>query len=576
MPLIQKTLLFIFIFSLPIQKRITLFTLSQNHFNEWSTAYLYVNDIIFLMLLISVIIPFIIKKITHRAQLIAHPSLSREAGMARAQRPSSRLQYLFVFQLFFIFLLLSNFDHYFWSLHNGALLFWLTSSLAYFFTPSLARGGAQPLITSKQIRQNQKKYSNFLRFIIHNLQKIKNSVYFITKYIVCLKQTIIIHQKKINPILFIQIIILLYYFLCLFIQDNSFKNYQIYSTLRLALYFTFFWAAIYFLKKYQKTILYSFLCSSFFQSIVAILQFAQQKSLGLKILAESPLNLASIGIAKININNIPIIRSYGTVGHPNILSAYLLVSLIIIFYLIYSSSSISQPHSKQSRAVDWIKEYSLIFIGLINLSALFFTFSRIAYLTLSLIMVSCFLFFKKLSNAFKKNLIIISIFIFLIIILNFKILAQRFSLNQNIKKNTTEIFKVEKSPQEYSSASKNSALKKIAQNSKTDFCFLISQEKTVCFSQTINPKNPQLVFRLKGIQIAFNIIKTHPFFGKGHGLFVLKMQNYFPANLDQWELQPAHNLFLLQSAESGLAGFVLLNFLTLQIFKPWRIFKYKK
>src|SRR3990172_2239052 len=79
--------------------------------------------------------------------------------------------------------------------------------------------------------------------------------------------------------------------------------------------------------------------SGFFQSIVAILQFISQKSLGLTILGESIFNAHDPGIAKIVINGDVFIRSYGFFPHPNILGGFLALSLLItmVYPLIFKS-----------------------------------------------------------------------------------------------------------------------------------------------------------------------------------------------------------------------------------------------
>ncbi len=64
-----------------------------------------------------------------------------------------------------------------------------------------------------------------------------------------------------------------------------------------------------------------------FQSIIAIMQFGEQKSIGLSFLGEP--NLEASNIAKIDVNDSKIIRSYGTMPHPNILAGFLTISVIL-------------------------------------------------------------------------------------------------------------------------------------------------------------------------------------------------------------------------------------------------------
>lgn len=70
-----------------------------------------------------------------------------------------------------------------------------------------------------------------------------------------------------------------------------------------------------------------FIFSVSFQAIIAILQFSTQSNLGLSIIGESPITRYDPATARFFIDEIPIMRPYGTFSHPNILSAYLLTGL---------------------------------------------------------------------------------------------------------------------------------------------------------------------------------------------------------------------------------------------------------
>lgn len=114
--------------------------------------------------------------------------------------------------------------------------------------------------------------------------------------------------------------------------------------------------------------------SAFFQSIVAILQFIQQKSLGITILKESIFSIYDPGIAKVVINRDVFIRSYGFFPHPNILGGFLAISLIIstAYPLIFRYKLFHVEHSINI----WLYRV-LIFVQLL---ALLFSFSKSAIL----------------------------------------------------------------------------------------------------------------------------------------------------------------------------------------------------
>ncbi len=63
------------------------------------------------------------------------------------------------------------------------------------------------------------------------------------------------------------------------------------------------------------------------QSIIALTQFILQKSLGLKFLGESVISPEILGVAKFEMGAEKLIRAYGTFPHPNLLGAFLLLTL---------------------------------------------------------------------------------------------------------------------------------------------------------------------------------------------------------------------------------------------------------
>lgn len=130
-----------------------------------------------------------------------------------------------------------------------------------------------------------------------------------------------------------------------------------------------------------------FIASASAQSVVAIIQSINQKSLGLKYLFESPLNASIAGVAKIDVAGQKIIRAYGLVPHPNILAAILILALFGLAYLFL----------KNYRS---LKKWQKIIYGaalVLNSTALFFTFSRGVTLIgfLALICWAAIIFFRQ-------------------------------------------------------------------------------------------------------------------------------------------------------------------------------------
>lgn len=109
-------------------------------------------------------------------------------------------------------------------------------------------------------------------------------------------------------------------------------------------------------KKSQKIIGLTLAC----QSALAIAQFLIQKSLGLGLLGERSFDASTVSIAHTQIFGSQFLRAYGTFPHPNILGAYLLISLVIL-------------NTNQKNKHNWSS-----FQGLVASAALLLTFSKTA------------------------------------------------------------------------------------------------------------------------------------------------------------------------------------------------------
>lgn len=139
---------------------------------------------------------------------------------------------------------------------------------------------------------------------------------------------------------------------------------SLYSLIKLIEFVLFyFYLKSYALKKfgYLKSLEF-IVIGGMFQAVIAIIQFLKQSDLGLHLLGETVINYNLVGIASFyNLTGERIIRAYGTLPHPNILSAYLFLAIFSFYYLwIYEK----------------INKNYLIAYGLM-LMAFFFTFSRI-------------------------------------------------------------------------------------------------------------------------------------------------------------------------------------------------------
>ncbi len=111
-----------------------------------------------------------------------------------------------------------------------------------------------------------------------------------------------------------------------------------------------------------------FLILSSFESIVGLLQFLFQHSIGLNKLGEEIIGPNVTGAAKIVLNGTKYIRGYGTFPHPNLLSSFLVMGVLIALYLYLNSKN-------NARLLSGV----LIIINLLGLAV---TYSRAGYLAL--------------------------------------------------------------------------------------------------------------------------------------------------------------------------------------------------
>jgi O-antigen ligase len=241
------------------------------------------------------------------------------------------------------------------------------------------------------------------------------------------------------------------------------------------------------------------IASGFVQSLIVFGQYISQKSLGLKFLTESPLSPEIAGVAKIVIGNLKLIRPYGSLPHPNLLAAFLLVSIFFLYFLWLRKS------------YSFIKNSIFFFVFGLLLFTFLLTFSRIiifVFILASLIYFT-FIFWQSRKNKDKElsKKIILIFLLFVVCCSLFTVLAW----------------------------------------SEISSRFQIS------------PTEQSVSLRAFYNQVALAIIKEHPWLGIGLGNFVWEIKQMLDL-LSSWLHQPVHNLYLLIASEIGLLGLVVFLF----------------
>src|SRR3989344_5632775 len=83
-------------------------------------------------------------------------------------------------------------------------------------------------------------------------------------------------------------------------------------------------------KNIKDGLVYGLTAGAVAQTIISFLQFRFQREAGFWIFGESPINVNMPGVAETIITNTQVLRVYGTTPHPNILAAYLVITIIIL------------------------------------------------------------------------------------------------------------------------------------------------------------------------------------------------------------------------------------------------------
>lgn len=84
---------------------------------------------------------------------------------------------------------------------------------------------------------------------------------------------------------------------------------------------------------YRKIVLFGFLLGLTLQALLGLGQFAVGSSLGLWVLGERSFTSETPGIAQAAIEGQLVLRSYGTLPHPNVLAVFMLIGSTLSFFL---------------------------------------------------------------------------------------------------------------------------------------------------------------------------------------------------------------------------------------------------
>lgn len=234
------------------------------------------------------------------------------------------------------------------------------------------------------------------------------------------------------------------------------------------------------------------------QGLLAIWQFINQEVWASKWLGMAYQSGKLLGASVVEFGLERWLRAYGSVPHPNILGAFLVLSFIAVVYLI-------------TRLENKYQKLFLIFSSSFIVLGILFSYSRSAWLVFGLIFIAGFIWLLKLIREDWIRRFTKWLFLYLLILLTL------FSLTTlSIVKTRLNI----------------GAPARLEIKSNTE--------------------------RLESYRQAGQIIKDHAILGVGIGNYTFELQNKYP-DLVLWDIQPVHNVYLLILAELGLFGFLILG-----------------
>lgn len=292
------------------------------------------------------------------------------------------------------------------------------------------------------------------------------------------------------------------------------------------------------------------------QALWGIAQFFMQRSIGFSWLKESLIGKHVDGVAKIIINNEPVVRAYGLFPHPNILGGFLFFSIIItlLYKKMFHVEQIEEVYEKNcstwnnSSVFYWINVPRGTFMPrlidsllLIQLIGLALTFSKSAIL--ALLFAGLYLYVP--CGTFRWN----------------KLIIKRDGMQGVGNCSPWNNF-----------CARFSALFHMEQYRRR---VLVVFSLVVGFLALFFSQFKFYSFFLKSLDervlyltISKKIILEWPIFGSGTGQFIIMTERIF-SDLMAWQYQPVHNVFLLVWSDWGVVGLILL------ILFLWRLFHFK-
>lgn len=275
-------------------------------------------------------------------------------------------------------------------------------------------------------------------------------------------------------------------------------------------------------------LLWSLFLSAGLQGLLAVQQFLSQSIPADKWLGIAAHSAAVPGAIVIEASGDRWLRAYGSFSHPNILGGFLVLGLIagLMLWLHYFLSPdkifIAGNSARKKFAVLWFKLSLVLSVSMIASAGLFFSFSRSAWLSAGLVFILFIILSMQMIIKLESAR---EIFQFLLFPLGSLLLLAAFFFIFNSLILT-----------------RADATNRLEAISKTE--------------------------RINQISESLIIIKSAPLFGTGLNNYTKKISGIYPLK-SAYQLQPAHNIYLLIFSELGFIGLTLFLLLIAAALNLW-------
>ena len=259
-----------------------------------------------------------------------------------------------------------------------------------------------------------------------------------------------------------------------------------------------------------KKVVFVLLAAGVIQSGIGVAQFLYQESPASSILGISSHQAWQVGSSVLKIDSGRFLRAYGTFPHPNVLGGFL--GAILVMSIMYYVSGI-----KYKRSWKCVTEIAAMLSGvLILFLGLILTFSRTAWLG-----------------------VILGITVYYVVSIRYQVWEIRI-----------RFYKI---------------LTALALASLV-FGYILSEQIFPRFDTVTIEREGSVSERIASLQDAQMLIGEYPLVGVGAGNFTAAIMDKNP-DRPVWDIQPAHNVFLLIWSELGLVGLLLfVGFLVSSLF----------